>query len=81
MPKINKILAYICADKDENDEGIPAVTTPSGMMFPLIGADEARLLSLRPEAQELANLIGKPLKIVRFTQMEVLGTVEPKKQG
>lgn len=77
MPKIDRILAYVVADKNEDDEGIPALHGAHGMVVPMIGADEVRMLSLMPEAQEVANRLGKPVKILRFTQFEVVGTVEP----
>ncbi len=80
MPKIDKMFAYVMADKDEDDEGVPAVMTPNGMWFPLVGADEARILSprLREDAQQIANKQGKPIKILKFTQFEVLEVIQPK---
>jgi hypothetical protein len=79
MPKIDKLLAYVVADKDDDDEGVPAVMAPNGMMFPLMGADEERMRSLRTEAQHIADLQGKKIKLLRFTQLEVLDVIEPKK--
>ena len=81
MPKIEKLLAYVIADKDEEDEGVPAMMARNGMMFPLMGADEERMKSLRAEAQMIANTKGKPVKLLRFTQLEVLDVIEPKTQG
>jgi hypothetical protein len=79
MPKIERLLAYVIADKDEEDEGVPAVMAPNGMLFPLMGADEERMKSLRTEAQHVADAKGKPVKLLRFTQLEIVDVIEPKK--
>ena len=76
MPKITQMLVYIIADKDADDEGVPSVHTRMGAM-PLLGADEDRVRSLRPYAQELADVAGKPVRLVRFTQMEELEVLTP----
>lgn len=76
MPKITSMHAYIMADKNEYDEGIPAFSTPDGMMFPLVGADEERMKSLRPMAEELAKRTGKSIRLVKFTAMEEVETIQ-----
>jgi hypothetical protein len=80
MPKIDRMLAYVMADKDEDDEGVPGVMAPNGMWFPLVGADEDRMLSHRQEAQHIADAKGKPVKLLRFTQLEVIDVIQPRKK-
>lgn len=69
MPKITEMYAFVVADKDENDEGIigfaPDPKAPTAMM-PMVGADMARIESLRPLADRVSAQIGKPYKILRF---------------
>lgn len=70
MPRINQMFAFIVADKDEDDEGIPAITLPNGMWAPLVGADEDRMISLRGQAQAIAAKMGKPVTLARFITRE-----------
>lgn len=76
MPKVTELYAYVMADKDENDEGVPAFEM-GGTVYPLMGADLPRIKSLRPFAQALANKQGKDMKLLRFSQMEVVDVIEP----
>jgi hypothetical protein len=81
MPKITELYAYVCADKDEDDEGVPALHTPSGLVVPLMGADSDRAQSMREHAQEVANMTRKPVKLVRSTVLEVVDTILPEAQN
>lgn len=77
MPKINELFAFIFADSGPDDEGVPSYTLPNGMTFPLLGADPARIDSLRPMAQEMSRRLGKPVVLARFTQREDVELIEP----
>jgi hypothetical protein len=71
--RIDQIFAFICVD-DDGTEGIPAISTPIGVM-PLVGADEARIESLRKYAEQISRDMGKKVTLVKFTnriEMEVL---------
>jgi hypothetical protein len=81
MPRIERLYAYIVEDSGPDDEGVAATSTPAGLMMPLIGADAARVSSLRPEAERIAREFGKPVKLVCFSQREHLGTVHPDGSG
>ena len=76
MPKITEMFAFIIADKDENDEGVPSIQTALGHM-PLVGADAARIGSLRPYAQYIASDLKRPVRLVRFLQMEEVEVLMP----
>jgi hypothetical protein len=79
MPKINRLYAYIAVDdpSDPTDEGVAAFLGAGGMMMPLIAADEARMLSLRSHAQQIATTFGRPLRLVVFETRRELGRVDP----
>lgn len=77
MPRITDLFAWVVADTDENDEGVPAFTAANGLMMPLMGADLERAESLRREAQRVAAITGKPVKLIHSTGIEVLETVTP----
>lgn len=72
--RIDNIWAYICLD-DDNTEGIAGWYSPDGPI-PMIGADEARIKSLRPLAEELARSMGKKITLCRFSVREELEVIE-----
>lgn len=76
MPKITELYCFAVDDKDEDDEGVPAIDTELGLM-PLMGADLERITSLLPKVQDVANQIGKPLRIYHFTNKRQVGEVMP----
>lgn len=77
MPKITELYAYVIADADEDDEGVPAFLGPESMYYPLMGADMSRAVALREMAQRMANTAGKPIKLMRSTGLELVETIEP----
>lgn len=76
MPRVTELYAYVIADADEDDEGVPAFDA-SGMMMPMMGADRDRAYDLRPMARLLATRHGKPIKLIRSTGIEVVEVIEP----
>lgn len=75
MPKIIEMYAFVVCDKDENDEGIigfaPDPRVPMAMI-PMVGADMARVKSLRPIADVICASLKKPYKILKF---ELVGII------
>ncbi len=70
--RIDRLFAYLSVDA--NGEGVAAATI-NGILMPLIGADADRVMALRPYAEEVARLSGRPVRLVRFdtrTEVEVL---------
>lgn len=65
MPKIEVIYAYITTEEGPDDEGIVAAKI-GGIWHPLIGADEARIRSLKPVAMRVAQVTGKRITLVKF---------------
>ena len=66
MPRIERIWAYLSVDKNGN-EGVCAAPI-GGMTLPLIAADQARLESLTPIAERLAEMTGMTIRLVELTQ-------------
>jgi hypothetical protein len=77
MPyKVTELFAFIAIDKD-GDEAVPAFS--SGMyLLPLMGADTARIDSIRPMAQQIADMTGRHMRLVKFSHMELVEEIFPK---
>jgi hypothetical protein len=80
MPRIESISAFLSVDAEDGNEGIVGSMTPNGMWMPLVAADETRLQCLMPFVQKIANEIGRPIRLVRFTKREEVGFITPKEQ-
>lgn len=76
MPKIAELWAWVSTDNDENDEGVIGWNSKMGWL-PLVGADKARVESLRQLAQQTATITGKPVKLVKFTTRVEVEVVAP----
>lgn len=77
MPKITELYAWVVADTGPDDEGVPAMMAPNGMHYPLMGADMAAAEGWRPYVATLAQDLGKPVKLIRSTSIEVVETIDP----
>lgn len=78
MPKIEKIYAFIAEDNGPDDEGITAFLGPGGgMWMPMVAADLARVISLRPLAQDIARRSGKPVHLLEFSIRTELEVIQP----
>jgi hypothetical protein len=78
MPKITEMFAFVMADKDENDEGVPAFfDRTTGSWMPLVGADRNRISSLEEVAQRIANEHKKEIRLIRFTWSETIKVIKP----
>lgn len=66
--KIDELFAFISVDENGN-EGIMAASAPNGMWHPLIGADTARVDSLRPVADEITARTGMRYEIRHFKKV------------
>lgn len=68
MPKIERMFAFVSEDTGPDDEGIIGVCEPlTGIFMPMVGADQARIESLLPKAQEVAEVTGKQFRILEFS--------------
>lgn len=76
MAQIIDPIWAIIATEDE-DEGIPTIIGPGGMLFPLLGADAERVGWLKEQAQKMATETGNTMKLVCFQDRIDLETFEP----
>ena len=77
MPRIEELYAYIAHEPgDPDDEGVTAFKL-EGVWLPMVGADEARMKSLKGQAQMIANSTGHKITLVKFSTKTVLETIEP----
>lgn len=75
MPRINEVYAFISEDTGPDDEGIIGAVF-GGQWMPFVCGDKARVDSLRPHAEKIAELTGKKVKLVKFavrTDVETIG--------
>ena len=71
MPKITEMYAFIAEDKGPDDEGVVGLSV-GNWLLPLVGADMARVNSLKPYALDIAQKTGKKIKLVHFTHRQEL---------
>ena len=79
--KIARLYAWIVTHED-GEEGVPAISTPIGAL-PMIGADKARIESLRAHAMASLGILDPidqghgrtvKLRLVRFDRLVLLET-------
>ena len=75
MPKIEQMYAFVAEDSSPDDEGVIGMMTGGGWM-PLVGADMARVNSLRPIAESVAHQLGKPVKLLCFEQRSEIEVIQ-----
>ena len=81
--RVTEMWAYVMVDPEDDCEAVPAIKvadpkTGEPCVMPLIGADAARVKSMRHIAANLAATSGRSLRLVRFTNMEVISEIKPK---
>ncbi len=74
MPRITEMYAFVAEDSGPDDEGVVAMSM-GDLMMPLVGADMARVESLRPIAKDIGASTGQKIKLIHFTTREELGYV------
>lgn len=72
--KITEVWAWVCEEED-GGEGIPAFGQGQ-LMMPLVMADRERIEAMEDIAIHLQKLSGRPFKLIRFHQMEVVKRLE-----
>lgn len=73
---IDQMFAFVALDKD-GTEGVVA-TMKEGVYYPLVGADMERVESLKPMAEKLAEQLGVPVTLLKFSVREEIETILPK---
>jgi hypothetical protein len=67
LPRIGSLWAYLSKDDDGNEGVCAAPIEPGGACLPLIAADQERLKSITPIAEQIARLSGMTIILVEFT--------------
>jgi hypothetical protein len=73
--RIDQVFAFIVLD-DDGTEGVPAVMAPNGMLLPLMGADLARIDSLRAIVERDPRLTGKQITLAKFSGRENVEVIQ-----
>lgn len=76
---IEHMYAYVSIDAMDGSEGIIGFRTREGWM-PMVGADLARMESLRDRAELAAQETNQTVRLVRFSVREVLEVFEPNEE-
>ncbi|KKM15091.1 hypothetical protein LCGC14_1699510 [marine sediment metagenome] len=74
MPRIEEMYAFVAEESGPDDEGIISLRAGRHWM-PLVGADMARVESLKPIAKRIGVASGKKIKLIHFSNREDLGEV------
>lgn len=80
MPRIEEMYAFIVEDTGPDDEGVVAIQTGPGddgrrLWLPLVGADMARVNSLRDIAEGIGREINKKVTLVHFSNRQDLEVI------
>lgn len=73
--RIDEMYAFV-AVHDDQDEGVMGMPTAQGWL-PMVGADMARMESLKDLAKVLAQRSGKRIRLLRFSVREELEVFDP----
>jgi hypothetical protein len=77
--RITELYAFAAVDSVDDSEGICAFPH-GGFMMPMVGSDTARVNALRPIARVIADQLGVPIHVLRFTVREEIETITPKEE-
>lgn len=65
--RIAKLHAYVAIDENGEEGVCAAYNHATNTWMPMVCADEARIKSFRPIAENMAKKFGRPIKLVCFT--------------
>lgn len=66
--RIEELAAWTQIDGDD-EEGVAAFLGADMTWMPMIGADTARITSLRDRAQLVATMTGRPVELIAFVKV------------
>ncbi len=75
--RVNKCWMFVSED-GYNNEGIVASRTNQGTMLPLLAADENRIQSLLPIAQQICDATEKKVRLLRSEERKEIMVLTPK---
>lgn len=76
---VSELYAWVTIDPADGNEGVMAFRTASGDWMPMIGADMARIESLRPMVMAIISVTGHKgrVELRRFGTMTVVERFDP----
>lgn len=72
---IDTVTAYIAANED--GEGIMSFYHPENGWMPMVAADQARVDSLRPLAEQMGRATGVRVIVAEFSVRKDIAVIEP----
>lgn len=69
---IDRLYAWVATEAD-GGEGVCAAWVPGLGNMPLVGADRARIESLRPQAEDVAASTGAVVRLIEFSTRRQIG--------
>lgn len=72
---IKEVFAYVATSPQGT--GIATVKVGDQIWLPLVAERREELEQLRPVAGQLANVLGVPVSLVKFSNPEIVGEVKP----
>ena len=76
LPSIGHVYVFLSKD-DKGNEGVCAFSTPTGLIMPMVAADEGRLDSLRATAKKICKEANTEIRLVKFHNREEMETFLP----
>ncbi len=70
--RITEMWAWTAVDPKDDCEGVLALLTPP---LPLVGGDRERIESFRNYAEAIGNANGQAIRLLRFSNVEVVEQV------
>lgn len=80
LPHIDGVYAFLSKDKEGN-EGLCGFQYKTGHWMPMVAADEKRMKSLIPVAEQIAANSDQDVILVKFSNREELRRFVAKKKG
>jgi hypothetical protein len=71
-----ELFAYLVSD-DDDEAGVAFWRTAGGETAPMIAPDRQAARSLEPIARRLAEMMDRPLTLVRFSRRQDVETFDP----
>lgn len=76
LARIESIFAWVCTDKTDGTEGVPAFMLPNGMAMPMYSSRKDIVLLMRPTAESMARE-GHKMTLVEYAYRITLEEIEP----
>lgn len=76
LARIESVWAWVCTDKTDGTEGVPAFRLPNGMAMPMYSTRKDIAMKMKDAATDLAGQ-GHKMAFVEFTARITHDEIEP----